>query len=65
MYVTGLNLTLSVVLDVDPVPLTAGLHAMTSGDIIQDTQLSVTLDLRDKTNDQPIENITWRVRSVI
>ena len=64
-YITGLNLNLSAVINVDPVPMTVGLYAISSGDIIQDSEFSITLDLRDRTTDLPLEDITWRVCALI
>ena len=42
-------------------PMKARLFAMTSGDIIQNSPISLSLELHDETTGQTIQDITWRV----
>ena len=59
---SDLNLTVeSAAFDVDRVPMTAGLYAITSDDILEGEEFSLTLDLRNKYTNERIEDITWRV----
>lgn len=56
------NLTLeSVPFSVDALPMSAEVYSMTSGDIPQNSAFSLTLDLRDKSTQIAIPDITWRV----
>ena len=60
--IIDLNLTIeSAAFDVEVVPMTAGLYAITSDDIQEGEDFSITLELRNKLTNQPIEDITWRV----
>ena len=54
--------TTSAMFDVSAVPLEARLYAMTNGDIIENTEFSVTFELQDSFTGQTIEDINWRVR---
>ena len=56
--------TTSAMFNVSAVPMVAEVYAMTNGDIIENSEFSVTFELHDSFTGQTIEDINWRVYSM-